>query len=318
MPKLKNRPPKLCKDKGYAVVYCSGTRLPMGKWGSREAEKNYRLFLTEWAKTADFAAHRPGQIVFIEDVLLGYLDWAKENRKGPHYGDAKTVTAAVLKLYEGTPVEDFGTKALLNVQKELEETGRFSRQYINQLVSRLRTMLRWGVLDEKVPVSVVETLKCVPPLQKGQTTARETVPRKDVSNEAVEATLPFLKPVVAAMSQVQRLAVMRPCEVCRMKIADIDMSRNDGIWLYCPKEHKNAWRENEHVGEYARIIHNGKPEQKLIAPLLKGKTADQPNIVNIPLLEDLDISEYEKPLTNSVYIRIHNDANSSLFWAWVR
>jgi len=109
MPKLKNRPPKLCKDKAYAIVYCSGTRLPMGKWGSKEVEKNYRLFLTEWAKS-NGTVHLPGKTVFIEDVLLGYLDWAKENRKGPHYGDAKTVAAAVLKLYEGTPVEEFGTK----------------------------------------------------------------------------------------------------------------------------------------------------------------------------------------------------------------
>jgi hypothetical protein len=47
MPKLKNRPPKLCKDKAYALVYCNGTRLPMGKWATREADKNYRRFLAE-------------------------------------------------------------------------------------------------------------------------------------------------------------------------------------------------------------------------------------------------------------------------------
>ena len=42
------------------------------------------------------------------------------------------------------------------------------------------------------------------------------------------------------------------------------------------------------------------------------KTAEQPNTVAIHSLEDIDIEEFEKPLTNSAYIKIHNDANTSL------
>ena len=50
----------------------------------------------------------------------------------------------------------------------------------------------------------------------------------------------------------------------------------------------------------------------IITRIDAGKTQEQPNLVYIPMLEELTASEFERPITNSVYIRIHNDANSSL------
>jgi len=63
--------------------------------------------------------------------------------------------------------------------------------------------------------------------------------------------------------------VMRPNEVCRMRVGDIDMSRKDGIWLYCPPAHKGAWRG------HGRIVPLGKPEQAIILPYLEGKSPEQ-------------------------------------------
>ncbi len=37
MPKI-NRPPKLCREKTWSVVYFNGDRLYMGPWGSPEAK----------------------------------------------------------------------------------------------------------------------------------------------------------------------------------------------------------------------------------------------------------------------------------------
>jgi integrase len=55
-----------------------------------------------------------------------------------------------------------------------------------------------------------------------------------------------------------------------MCVGDIDKSRQDVIWIYCPPEHKTAWKGHE------RTVPLGKPEQELIIPYLEGKTADQP------------------------------------------
>jgi site-specific recombinase XerD len=54
-----------------------------------------------------------------------------------------------------------------------------------------------------------------------------------------------------------------------MKVEDIDMSRNDGIWLYYPTKHKGTWRG------HGRIVPLGKPEQAVILPYLEGKSPEQ-------------------------------------------
>jgi hypothetical protein len=266
MPKLKNRPPRLCKDKAYAVVYCNGTRLPMGKWKTPEAEKNYRRFLAEWAACPPSAAFRPGKKILIEEVLAAYLDWAETNIDKRVYHPTQTVVSFVLDLYAGTPVDEFGCKSLAIVQETLEKTGRFSRNYINEkLIGRLRTMLRWGVAQEMVSIATVDALKCVPPLRKGHTTAHESKPRDEVPDEVVDATLPFMKPVVAAMVQIQRWAVMRPNEPCRMRVGDIDKSRSDGIWLYRVPNHKGTWLDHD------KIVPLGKPEPEVIEDITDRK-----------------------------------------------
>ena len=62
---------------------------------------------------------------------------------------------------------------------------------------------------------------------------------------------------------------MRPNEVCRMRVGDIDKSRKDGIWLYKPELHKGTWLERD------KVVPLGKPEQALIAPYLEGKLPEQ-------------------------------------------
>ena len=131
-------------------------------------------------------------------------------------------------------------------------------------------MHRWGVAQELVPPSTADALKYVTALRCGQTEAPESAVRKDVPDEVVDATLPHLVPTVAAMVQVQRWAVMRPNEVCRMQVGDIDKSRKDGIWLYYPPKHKGTWRG------HGRIVPLGEPEQAVLLPYLEGKSPEQP------------------------------------------
>jgi len=50
----------------------------------------------------------------------------------------------------------------------------------------------------------------------------------------------------------------------------------------------------------------------IVTRLDAGRTQEQPNIITIRNLEFLNKTELEKPLTNSAYIKIHNDASSSL------
>ncbi len=79
----------------------------------------------------------------------------------------------------------------------------------------------------------------------------------------VKRTLPYLYATISIMVQVQRLACMRPFEVCRMKVGEIDTTGE--IWIYRPVKHKGTWRGHGKaaglavvINEIARLpAHNG-------------------------------------------------------------
>jgi len=49
MPKLKNRPPKLCKNGNYAFIRYQGKKISLGRWGSDESKQAYskKTFLNQ-------------------------------------------------------------------------------------------------------------------------------------------------------------------------------------------------------------------------------------------------------------------------------
>ena len=275
MSKSQANPPKMGNNGGTAFVRINGKRIYLGKFGSPEAKQNYARCVAEWAITnADPSQSTPviGSIT-VDSLAIAFLDHVRNNDFS-HYHAFRTATRVLIQLYSGIAVDAFSPKCLAAVQhqftKQIDKNGkRYCRRYCNDLVKCIRSMFRWGVAQELVSVNVAEALKYVPPLRRGRTTAPESKPREDVPDEVVDATLPHLLPTVAAMVQVQRWAVMRPNEVCRMRVGDIDMSRKDGIWIYFPSEHKGTWRG------HGKAVPLGKPEQALLAPHLKGKTPEQ-------------------------------------------
>jgi integrase len=98
-----------------------------------------------------------------------------------------------------------------------------------------------------VPPSVWHGLGDVSGLRAGGSAARETEPIQPVAVEIVEATLPHLSPVVAAMIHVQLLTGARPGEVCSMR--GIDLDTNGKLWTYTPAHHKT-----EHQGQERTIM----------------------------------------------------------------
>ncbi|MEO2092036.1 MAG: site-specific integrase [Gemmataceae bacterium] len=108
----------------------------------------------------------------------------------------------------------------------------WSRKRINQRVGHVRRAFKWGVENELVPPAVLHALAAVPGLQAGRTAARETTPVEPADDAVVDATLPFLRPAVAAMVRVQRLTGMRPGEVCQVRPADLDTG--GPVWKFTP------------------------------------------------------------------------------------
>jgi integrase len=270
MQKSSSKPPKMGNNGGTAFVRINGKRIYLGKFGSSEANQNYARCIAEWATADDHPNISVGGIS-LDSLAIAFLDYIKKYDTSHHSSHCSAVRV-LLEIYTGIQAETFTPKRLAVVQQRLSQQvdrhGKpYSRQYCNTLVGYIRRMFRWGVAQELVSSSTADALKYVTALRQGQTTAPDTKPRENVPDRVVNATLPHLLPTLAAMVQVQRLAAMRPNEIYRMNVGDIDMSGD--VWIYCPSKHKGTWRG------HSRTIALGKPEQALILPYLAGKSPEQ-------------------------------------------
>ena len=135
------------------------------------------------------------------------------------------------------------------------------RTHINWMVHAIRGAFRWGLENELVPPSVVESLRAVAPLKAGRSKARESPPVRPVPEGAVEATLPHLPRVVQAMVRLQLLTGARPGEICAIKPGEITLG-TDGTWSYRPARHKGSWRGKE------RRVFIGPKGQEILRPFL--------------------------------------------------
>jgi integrase len=119
-------------------------------------------------------------------------------------------------------------------------------------------MFRWGVGEGLVEPAQLHKLEAVRALSMRETEAPELAPVGSVDPAIVDRTLPYLKRSVADMVRVNHWTGMRPGEVCAMRWADIDTS--DDIWVYRPRQHKNAHRGHD------RQIHLGPKVQQILMP----------------------------------------------------
>jgi integrase len=236
---------------GRRVVY-------LGRFNSPESQDAYRRLLAE-ALTGDGSTAflgGPSTVVTtascpsVNQVIVLFVRWAHT-----HYrrADGKPVTEVdeikrslgpVRRLHGQIPAAEFGPKKLTTVRDVMIATG-WCRTLINRRVDRIKRMFRWAAAEELVPVTVYQSLRTVPGLQKGRTAAREKEPVKPVDPAHVTAVLPHLSRHTRAMIELQTLTGMRPGEVCRLTVAEID--RTGDVWVYRPEQHKTAHRGKRRI-----------------------------------------------------------------------
>ena len=266
MPKLSNRPPKYSQFKQYAVNYIHGKRVFLGLYGSPESHKEYARIIAESQSKPAFLPLRGEKSVTLDEVAEAYLEHAEKRFDRNHSENYRTALGFALDLYGHLPVDEFSPLKLKTVRDEMVRSGRFCRAVVNRYASRILTALSWGVENELVEPRTEQRLRAVQSLPKGAPGTFDHKKRRDVPDEVVKRTLPFLPLTVAAMVQIQRLTGLRPSEVCKMRVGDIDKTQGNGLWYYTPEHHKTEAHTDED-----KIIPLGLPEQSLIAPYLIGK-----------------------------------------------
>ena len=254
---------KMCDDRGYACTYHAGRKINLyAKFGTPEAEEALRRLQIQVFTDPTLASVRPQQ-VSVDDLCAAYLLHTEEHDPG-HFPSIKTAVKILLQHFAGQAVDTLDTRHFIHLQDMFVEYG-VSRQYCNALMGYIRAMLKWGTIRKLVSTQVYGEAKLISALREGKTQAYENPEVEPVPDEVVRQTLPFMSPTIRTMVQIQRLTGMRPSEVCKMRVGDINQTRDTELWYYVPGSHKTE----KHIGK--KSIPLGKPEQELIAPYLIGK-----------------------------------------------
>jgi len=199
-------------------------------------------------------------------VGLKYLDHCQRYYRKPDGKVTSSVAGVEMAMralfpFSDLPASSFGPRMMKTMREALIREGR-PRVSCNRVVKTVRRMFKWAASEEMVSAGVWHALETVSPLQKGRTDAPELPPVEEVPEHVVQATLPHLPHVVAAMVWFQRWTGARPGEVCLLRPCDIDRSKD--VWVYRPEHHKLDWREDA----TPRVIAIGAEGQKVLMPFL--------------------------------------------------
>ena len=280
---------RLHRQSGQAIVTLTdglGRRrdYTLGVFDSSESRAKYATLLAEW-EANDRHIFQPAAAndITITELIDRFWPHVESYYRHPdgtpskEPEDFKFSLRPLKHLYGDTSAKSFGPIALKAVRKLMIEgydhpkygpQRALARSVINQRIGRIKHLFKWAVSEEILQESVYRALLTVQGLPRGRSGARETRPVRPVADAVVEATLPFLRPQLAAIAQIQRYTGMRPGELVIMRGMDLEMS--DNVWVYRPGsdqgphgKHKTAWRGHD------KVIHIGPKAQEILKPWLR-------------------------------------------------
>lgn len=222
--------PKLNKTHdGIYYIYNHRRKVYLGKGDKDVIRARYHAFLLNYFNTKDGEKQEIIYTFSVKDLRDKFVKvhtnyYANSNGQTRQLDRIKTAMSFPVALYQDVPVDEFRAKRLDECRELMIQSGRFSRTYINTLVSCIRRVFAWGVEQELVLPETLISLKALTCLKRGRTTAREPEPIASVSSETVEKTLPFLHEPVRSMVVIQRHTGMRPGEIVSMRKRDVQES----------------------------------------------------------------------------------------------
>jgi integrase len=248
------------KPTGQAVVTLAGKDHYLGKHGSAASKEKYARLIAEWLERGPHGETQPGQaenapLLRVNELILAYLRHAQDYYRNSEKEVEKIRLSLrpLRQLYGRSEIGAFGPLALKTVRTQMCQT--LTRSTVNMRIGVLKRMFKWAVANELIPSTAYESLRAVEGLKKGRSAARETTPVKPVTEEQVNAILPFLNRHVRAMVQFQWLTGCRSGELCVLRACDIDMS--GPVWIYSPPIHKNSYRGQDRmifIGPQAQAV----------------------------------------------------------------
>lgn len=203
MPTLLNRTPirRHHKASGQAVVTLNHHDHYLGPWRSKASLIAYDRLIREWLANDRRPIQDDGSTLDVTELVVAYRQdavtyYVKDG--GPTCLPGIRAALRFLRHSYGSALaKDFDPLALEALQTRMVESGQ-SRRYVNGNIQHICGCFKWAVSKQMVLETVLGARKTVEGLKQG-TTRRVPEPTLPVAADVVDATLPFLPPVVADM-----------------------------------------------------------------------------------------------------------------------
>ncbi len=265
MPRLSNSTPKYCKHSasGQAYVSFNGQQVYLGPHGSATSKREYDRLVGEWMAAGRTMPSETATVT-VTELCIDYTrkcDWyyRKNGKPTREHATAKRVLKELRAVYGKTIAIEFGPIAF-KAFRDRYMKRKLCRNTINRYLIHVLGAFRLGVENEKIQSNTWHDIKAVERLRKGRSKAPESKRVSPVDPILVNATIPFLPAIVAAMVRLQLATAMRPSEVCIVRPDDID--RSGDIWIFTPHTHKTEHHDRP------RIIPFGTTAQNILRPYL--------------------------------------------------
>lgn len=278
LPKYRIRP-----DRDTAFVEIDGRRVSLpGRANSKESEDAYRRLVSDFllkrpSKTKPEPI-RPRWEITVAEVVDAWLSHCRTyylssaHTRSNEYDNCRLAIRPLVVLFGELPMLNLEPADVKQAREAMIAGGwgppengikkprPWSRSYINSAIGKIKRMCRWGVEHGIVSPDVSASIAAISPLRRGRTAAKERRPVKPVPLDIVEATLPYMPAVVAAMVRIQTLTGMRSDNLCSMQPGRVD--RSSEVWVYYPPDHKTS-----HYDKMLAIV-IGPKAQSILSPFL--------------------------------------------------
>jgi integrase len=197
----------------------------------------------------------PPSLLTVEELVERFMEHAAVYYRHPDSsptGEQNMLRHALgplLDVHLAVLVSDFRPRDLRAVQQEMIARG-WCRRHINACVRRIKTLFAWGTEMELVAPEVAGSLRMVRALKEGRSLAREKPEIEAVPDSTIEAVLPHMSPVAAAVVQIMRYSGCRPGEVKFITVETLDRSDPE-CWKCSLAQHKTSYagkRRTLHFG----------------------------------------------------------------------
>lgn len=197
------------KPTDQAFVELSGKRLYLGRHGTPASRAEYKRLVAEWLGNGR-QIPVPSSDLTVAELCSRFMRHAETYYRKPggtptsEICTFRSAIRVLTHIYSETPVSDFGPRALKAVREAMiaGETAPadppadgkppkvrkpWSRKHVNEMVSRVRMIFKWGVAEELIPAATYLAIHTVKGLKRGRCEVRETDPVKPVASGNLEA-----------------------------------------------------------------------------------------------------------------------------------